>query len=237
MDMLGIYAGTTADLGLLIDLLPGYLEFHYNPPPPPLPPPAIGVPTTETQGAYIPIPTITSNIALGISLGGHAAYLAALHLDKVTSAIPIIACADYPALISNRLKQSKLVPVVSASSSSNTPSAWMPSSFLNLLLNSQSRAQSPLLTSPHNTPLGALKGKKLLILSGGADKLVPPEHSRGFIESLRREIDQGELKGTKAAVREVVYDGVGHEFTLEMAEEVRRFVRDRVVEAREAWIL
>ena len=76
-------------------------------------------------------------------------------------------------------------------------------------------------------------GKKLLVLSGKEDKLVPAELARGFVERVRREVVHvgGVLFGTGAAIREVVFDGVGHEFSEGMVQEVRGFVRERVKEA------
>lgn len=227
MDMLGIYAGTTLDLGLIIDLLPSYLEFHYNPP-------------SAAPDAHIPLPPITQQIALGVSLGGHAAYLAALHLPKITSAIIVIGCPDYPALMLHRLKQCKLVPRSADADTISTP--YLPRSFIDLTSTEHSSSlppphpqatSSPLLTSPHVVSVDPLVGKKLLVLSGREDKLVPAELARGFVEGVRREAESvgGELFGTGAGIREVVFEGVGHEFTEGMAEEVRAFVGERVREA------
>ena len=75
-------------------------------------------------------------------------------------------------------------------------------------------------------------GKKLLVLGGKADTLVPAALASGFVQSVRREVTQvgGALFGTGAGIREVLYEGVGHEFTEAMVEEVRGFVRERVRE-------
>jgi len=229
LDMLGIYAGTALDLGFIIDLLPSYLELHYNPP---------GTPPNETHPLLLP-PPITHHIALGVSLGGHAAYLAALYLPKITAAIIVIGCPDYPALMLHRLKQSKLLPP-SATLSDAIASRYLPESFINLIsttphppLTSSPILTSPVLTSPHVAPLRPLMGKKLLVLSGKEDKLVPAELARGFVERVRREVVHvgGVFFGTGAAIREVVFDGVGHEFSEGMVQEVRGFVRERVKEA------
>ncbi|RPB21262.1 hypothetical protein L211DRAFT_851626 [Terfezia boudieri ATCC MYA-4762] len=221
MDMLGIYAGTTLDLGLIIDLLPSYLEFHFNPP--------------STTAPYIPLPPITQHIALGVSLGGHAAYLAALHLPKITSAIIVIGCPDYPALMLHRLKQCKLLPPTDNTISTR----YLPNSFLDLItstppsLSSHPQlAGSPLLTRPGIALLDALAGKKLLVLSGKQDRLVPAELASGFVQSVRKGVQQvgRALFGTGAGIREVLFEGVGHEFTEGMAVEVRGFVRERMRE-------
>ena len=222
MDMLGIYAGTTLDLGLIIDLLPSYLEFHYNPP------------SSTAAAPYISLPQITQHIALGVSLGGHAAYLAALHLPKITSAIAVIGCPDYPALMLHRLKQCKLLPTTNGNTNTNTVSTrYLPNSFLDLTSSTPISSPSPLLASPHAEELlDALAGKKLLVLSGKQDTLVPAELASGFVQNVKREVTQvgGALFGTGAGIREVLFEGVGHEFTEEMAEEVRGFVRERMGE-------
>ncbi|KAF8458160.1 hypothetical protein BGX38DRAFT_650332 [Terfezia claveryi] len=230
MDMLGIYAGTTLDLGLVIDLLPSYLEFHFNPPS-----------TTPDAAAapYIPLPPIAQHIALGVSLGGHAAYLAALHLPKITSAIIVIGCPDYPALMLHRLKQCKLLPPTDNTNINTISTRYLPNSFLDLITSTSSSlpahpqlAGSPLLTRFGEELLDALEGKKLLVLSGKQDRLVPAELASGFVQSVRKEVQQvgGALFGTGAGIREVLFEGAGHEFTEGMVVEVRGFVRERMRE-------
>ena len=202
LDMLGIYAGTTLDLGLIIDFLPSYLEFHYNPPTPRA---AAAADTDNT--AYIPVPPITEHIALGVSLGGHAAHLAVLHLPKITSAVVVIGCPDYPALLLQRLKQCKITGVP----------GYLPREFMHLISAQHPTplppqppiTSSPLLTSPHVSPVELLAGKKILVLGGKKDRLVPPELGRAFIEGVRREAEQvgGELYGTGTGIREVLFEG------------------------------
>lgn len=59
-------------------------------------------------------------------------------------------------------------------------------------------------------------GKKILVLAGGKDELVPWAFSETFVEG----IQVGE-EGVKTVV---VYPSVGHEFTTPMAEDVANFV-------------
>lgn len=59
-------------------------------------------------------------------------------------------------------------------------------------------------------------GKKVLVLAGGADKLVPWEASREFVERL--------AVGPSGVKEVVVLEGVGHECSGEMLVAAGRFV-------------
>jgi predicted esterase len=61
------------------------------------------------------------------------------------------------------------------------------------------------------------QGKKVLVLSGGADELVPWSVSQRFVEDI---LDVGEDGVSKT----IVYDGVGHECTDEMIDNAASFV-------------
>lgn len=50
---------------------------------------------------------ITDNLALGISLGGHATWSCALHEPRIRSAIIVIGCPDYVNLMADRARLSK----------------------------------------------------------------------------------------------------------------------------------
>ncbi|THG99031.1 hypothetical protein EW026_g3238 [Hermanssonia centrifuga] len=62
--------------------------------------------------------------------------------------------------------------------------------------------------------------KKILVLSGGSDPLVPFEHSRKFVEGLN--VGWGKEQGGVKEV--VVMDGVGHECTPEMVKLMANFL-------------
>lgn len=74
--------------------------------------------------------------------------------------------------------------------------------------------------------------KKILVCSGGDDRLVPYAMTRPFVEFLQRAAetwyDDGSLE-----IENVVYDGVGHLFSEGMVEDACRFLVDAVVSARE----
>ena len=63
---------------------------------------------------------------------------------------------------------------------------------------------------------GPFFGKKILVLAGGKDVLVPWEFSESFVER----IEVGE-EGVKKVL---VYPEVGHAFTASMGEDVANFV-------------
>ena len=188
-----ITAGTHRDISFLIDFLPSYLFPHGE-------------------------QTIKRWMLAGISLGGHATWYALQHgecsLDlwfgmgqmelrlaepRLSVGIPVIGCPDYLALMHGRAKASGL--------------QLGPPTFPDSLLEVIKRE------SPVCTPVAGRNpffGKKVLVLAGGKDELVPWVLSEPFVE----QIDVGE-DGVKKVV---VYPDVGHAFTASMEEDVANFV-------------
>ena len=73
--------------------------------------------------------------------------------------------------------------------------------------------------SPVNTPAmdgGRFAGKKILVLAGGKDELVPWAFSESFVEQIE--------VGKEGVKNVVVYPDVGHAFTATMEEDVVDFV-------------
>jgi hypothetical protein len=70
-----------------------------------------------------------------------------------------------------------------------------------------------------------LKGKSLLVCSGGADKLVPYHASAPFMEFLKK-ATKGWYSDGNIYVEDNVYDGVGHAYSDGMAEDSGRFLCD-----------
>jgi len=153
----------------------------------------------------------------GISLGGHATWYALQHGEcrlkrlrndqtklrltepRLSVGIPIVGCPDYLALMRDRAKTSGLEfgPPI------------LPDSLLELIERE----------SPVSTPATGRKpffGKKILVLAGSRDELVPWVFSESFVER----IEVGE-EGVKKVV---VYPDVGHAFTTSMREDVANFV-------------
>jgi hypothetical protein len=65
-------------------------------------------------------------------------------------------------------------------------------------------------------------------LSGGADKLVPYAQSETFMKFLKGAIDpeHGWWKNNGVVLDDRIYDGIGHECTLEMADAASQFISD-----------
>ncbi|KAJ7671699.1 Alpha/Beta hydrolase protein [Mycena polygramma] len=137
----------------------------------------------------------------GISLGGHSAWTLAGREERIKLAIPIIGCPDYLGLMRGRAAQQGIV----------VEPPHFPEGLRKVL-------EAQALTALAYTSKGAgnpFLGKKILVLSGEADTLVPRTASQAFVEGL--EVGTG----TKDVV---VYEGVGHAVTRAMVDAAVRFV-------------
>jgi hypothetical protein len=70
-----------------------------------------------------------------------------------------------------------------------------------------------------------IKGKKLLVCSGGADKLVPYHCAEPFMCFLKN-ATSGWYKDGNVYVEDIVYPGVGHAYSEGMVKDTARFVSD-----------
>lgn len=129
----------------------------------------------------------------------HAHAISNLIDPRVTVGIPIIGCASYTTLITNRAKTSG-IPLAAP---------YLPSHFLSTIAKLEAAAQ----------PASRFSGKRILVLSGGSDKLVPAAYNEPFLEGLRTD-GFGE-----DALRVRVFEGAGHEVVEGMVEEMERWVR------------
>jgi pimeloyl-ACP methyl ester carboxylesterase len=186
VDLFASYHGTVADLSGIIDYLPAYL-----------------FPRDEH--------TIDRHIVAGVSLGGHSAWLAALHEPRILAAGVIIGCADFCALMNHRAGKSRLQNWTLGACE------YFPRSLMEVVKRVDPAAMGV------EKAAEKLRGKKVLCLSGGADKMVPYECQKGFLEELK--------KREEVEVTDVVYEGVGHECTPTMVEELAKWVRG-VVESK-----
>jgi pimeloyl-ACP methyl ester carboxylesterase len=187
--------------------------------------------------------SITNNIVLGTSLGGHATWLSLLHEPSVTAAVIIIGCPDYLRLMSHRAAKSKRPSWIDTSpqgiafvGSKDFPGALVaavkkydPAGLLMGQLDGGDHLHQPsdkeiqkLRPIMHDH----LAGKKILNLSGGADKLVPYSCAEPFITFLSRAIekDTGWFADGGVELTNKVFEGVGHEMTEEMLLEAVEFV-------------
>jgi predicted esterase len=69
-------------------------------------------------------------------------------------------------------------------------------------------------------------GKKFLITSGGADKLVPYRCGKAFLSWFKEAAADGSF-----SVENNIYDGIGHSFSADMVKDAIRFVVDEVTSA------
>lgn len=69
-----------------------------------------------------------------------------------------------------------------------------------------------------------VKGKSVLVCSGGADKLVPYKASEPFLGWLKGVTGRGGTWEGGMRVRDLVYEGAGHEFTEGMVRDSVAFV-------------
>lgn len=73
-----------------------------------------------------------------------------------------------------------------------------------------------------------VRGKRLLLCSGGVDKLVPYRCAEPFLKFLKG-ANQSWYSDGDFYLEDIVYQGVGHEYTDAMAKDTARFVSDTLV--------
>lgn len=196
-----VIVGAVKDLSFLIDVLPSYIFPHDE----------------RIIGEWV---------LAGFSLGGHATWLGLRHgalpfaiactyskqLSKpseprIRIGIPICGCADYLTLMEQRAEKLGIPRT----------SPYFPESLRALV-----RTYDTVVAPP-----GTFAGKRVLVLVGADDILVPWSASRAFVEAL----DVGE-RGKK---RVVVQPGVKHKYTDEMREELFRFFWEEALVVRRQW--
>ncbi|PPQ91826.1 hypothetical protein CVT25_000273 [Psilocybe cyanescens] len=107
---------------------------------------------------------------VGISLGGHSTWLALSQDPRIQVGIPIIGCPDYMELMKYRANSSGV----------SLEAPYMPASFSKLVESVDPASKDFTSTKAHNPFIG----KKILVLSGEEDPLVPWVASKKFVERL-----------------------------------------------------
>ncbi|GAA5834333.1 hypothetical protein JCM11251_007961 [Rhodosporidiobolus azoricus] len=182
VDMVAMQTGTSRDVSFLIDFLPSAL-----------------FPSSSHE--------ITSWFVAGVSLGGHATWLALAQDPRLTLGIPIIASPSILSLLTHRA-----LTLPPPSGPLSVPSSFFPASLVSLLEridpDRQSMGQG-----------GVWEGKNVLVLSGGEDPLVGWKEggSEAFVARLEKEGQVGTLEVW-------VQDKTGHACTPEMMHRARDFV-------------
>lgn len=205
--------GTALDTSLLLNYLPSYIF---------------------PNGSR----AITQNLCLGVSLGGHAVWHCILQDVRFTTAVAIIGCPDYTAMMADRATKSKLATagpnfVGSSDFPESLKAAVQQFDPAGLMLRRSTTATDLYFEDMDEAREGALKaqtqqrlnGKRIMCLSGGADKLVPYACGEPFLRHLKQAIqtDGGVL------LEDIVFAGVGHAFPSQMQREARRFVAESLV--------
>ncbi|KAG9311766.1 hypothetical protein JVU11DRAFT_8009 [Chiua virens] len=138
----------------------------------------------------------------GISLGGHSAWIALVRGTLgFNFAIPIIGCPDYTKLISQRAQDAGVL--------FEAPHYPL---HLKTYVDAYDPASFPFRENGVTNPF---LGKRVLVLSGAKDKLVPWTASQAFVEGL--EVGNGVKKV-------VLEEDAGHECTPTMIQEAALFV-------------
>ena len=190
--------------------------------------------------------TLSMHMVLGISLGGHAAWHCIFHDPRITTAVVIIGCPDYIRLMSNRARRSKLKTWTESSPPGSTflGSADFPAGLVEavetydpagLCLHTGSKPRDTYEEDVSSTELHrlipllekCLAGKRVINLAGGADKLVPYKHAEPFLKWLKRAIGpHGWFSDGGVVLQDILFDGVGHEMSLDMLKEATRFIAE-----------
>lgn len=215
-DMFSTYVGTAHDLSLLITQVPSYLPFK-----------------------------IHDHICGGVSLGGHATWVALMNEPRISAGMVIIGCPDYVRLMTDRAIRSK---VQSALSSDPPGQDFLGSPDFPQSLLAAIEQYDPAgilmgeldvvtgddhLHSPSEREVQALRpvvertlaGKKIICLSGGKDKLVPYAQGKIFLDWLKRGISEGGWAADHRIALEDIQDPhAGHEFSAVMRKEAERWL-------------
>ncbi|GAA5822271.1 hypothetical protein JCM3770_002511 [Rhodotorula araucariae] len=179
VDMMAIQTGTARDVSFLIDFLPPALFPHDE-------------------------RTVADWFCTGISLGGHATWLALAHEPRISLGVPIIGSPSTHTLLTHRAAH---LPAPQGPLPLSAP--YFPASLVALLARED----------PANVPLARWDGRRVLVLSGADDALVHYVHggSEAFVKKIA-----DEAKGTK--VEAWVQPKTGHACTPEMIERTCEFV-------------
>ncbi|KAL6253289.1 hypothetical protein RBB50_001012 [Rhinocladiella similis] len=233
-DMFSCFAGTAVDTSMLLDYLPAYI-----------------FPDSRSGRK------IVQNIVLGISLGGHAAWHVVMHDPRFSAAVVTIGCPDYVRVMSDRARLSKRKAWLESQGRSFLGSTDFPSALVDKV-----RRVDPTGLLWHGSGLGRRSGqeqfydggemsaeeketlmpvmarcfgnKRILNLSGGSDKLVSYQHSKPFLDWLKKSIEKGGwFEGSGLYLEDIVYPGVGHEVPPDMVADMVRFINETLEEGVE----
>ncbi|RFU77232.1 hypothetical protein TARUN_5013 [Trichoderma arundinaceum] len=181
---------------------------------------------------------VDAHVCLGWSLGGHAAWQAWFGEERIDAAVVIVGCPDLAGLLRDRSVASKL----DCGETGFVGSKYFP---LDTVATVRKRDPKGILFGTNaipSLPLSSaeqdrlrkifdsrVRGKKLLLCSGGADKLVPYSNAEPFIRVLK-DAASGWYADGGVEVDNRVYEGVGHKFDADMVNDAVAFLMRVVAE-------
>ncbi|KAJ9624909.1 hypothetical protein H2203_004859 [Taxawa tesnikishii (nom. ined.)] len=193
---------------------------------------------------------ISSHLVLGISLGGHAAWHCVLHDSRITAAVVVIGCPDYTRLMCQRAEKSKLETWTSSQGRDFVGSKDFPKGLvetiekydpagmllgeLDMVTGDDYKHEPSEAEKIRLRPLlrDHLGGKRVLCLSGGADKLVPYSCGEPFLAWLKQALrkDGGWFNDRGTVLIDVIDEKAGHEYSPKMKEEAVNFIVETLAE-------
>jgi pimeloyl-ACP methyl ester carboxylesterase len=214
--MFSTYVGTAHDLSLLMTQIPSYLPFKLH-----------------------------SHICGGVSLGGHATWVALMTEPRISAGMVVIGCPDYVRLMTDRAIRSKVPSAMTSDppgqhflGGPDFPQALLaaieqydPAGILMSELDGVTGDDH--LHAPSEREVAALRpavvrtlaGKKIICLSGGRDKLVPYAQGKIFLDWLKRGIaEDGWAADQSIALEDIQDPHAGHEFSALMRREAERWL-------------
>jgi pimeloyl-ACP methyl ester carboxylesterase len=230
-DMFSCYHGTATDVSQLITHLESYIF-------------------SAAAG-----PRITQHLVLGVSLGGHAAWHCILSDPRVTAAVVGIGCPDYTRLMTDRARLSRLKSYVDTmpQGSAFLGSPDFPQALLDaiakfdpagLLLPQSFDPASPSKLSPEPDAVKLdrcralmrtrLRGKRILLLSGKVDRLVPYAAGEPFLGVFKQLIRED--PSLDIGLDDVLFEGVGHAFPKAMADKATSWICALLADGNEATV-
>ncbi|KXJ87717.1 hypothetical protein Micbo1qcDRAFT_197703 [Microdochium bolleyi] len=242
-DMFSQVTGTVVDTMHLMDVLEGYLwlEHHHHH-------------HQDEEKKEQQSKTIDQHLVLGVSMGGHCAWQLLFEDPRFDAGVVVIGCPDYMRLMTNRATSSKLPSTTLSSSSSFIGSSHFPPALVNAAKRWDPKARifgtepvpaaagsqhSSSSSSSHHTRAAldrtAIRGKKIQVLSGGKDNLVPYAAGEAFLNWFKGVSaawygggsgEEGD--GNVVSIEDNLYPEAGHEFSEEMKRDAVRFVVDVV---------
>lgn len=213
-----VYHGTATDTSLLIDHLGSYLFQHPN------------------------APVIEQHFVIGFSLGGHAAWQLFFNEPRITASAVIVGCPDYARIMRDRARLSKRKTYTSSNGADFFGSNDFPSALVSSVLKWDPKGiifgETDIRSQFNQSEQDCLrlqldpriKGKRLLLCSGGADKLVPYHCTEPFLNFLKTATN-GWYQDANVYVEDILYPGVGHECTEGMVKDIVRFIGETLVES------